>query len=60
MAKRHFTAEGVLNLVDSTIEEVFENDEPMLEGSDNDFSDIEDSVGEDIPNQGRHNYYVKT
>ena len=47
--------------MDSTIEEEFENDEPMLEGSDDDFSDIEDSVDEDIPNQGQHNnYYVKT
>ena len=52
MAKRHFTAEEVLNLVGSA-EEEFENDEPMMEGSDYEFSDIEDNVDEDIPYQGQ-------
>ena len=61
MAKRHFTAEEVLDLVDSTEEEEFDNDEPMMGGSDYEFSDIEDNVNEDIPNQGWHsNYYAKT
>ena len=32
MAKRHFTAEEVLDLVDSTEEEEFDNDEPMMGG----------------------------
>ena len=61
MAKRHFTAEEVLNLMDSTEEEEEEFDGPMMEVSDYEFSDMEDNVDEDVPNQGRHNnYYAKT
>ena len=44
--------------MDSAKEE-FENDEPVMEGGDYEFSDIEDNVDKDIPYQDPYSY-VKT